>query len=190
MHPILDMNAYNLSDTFDVIIQATALNIDTAYRTVTIRTIGNDFSDFALETPMDGMTGVPEIQEFNWHGSNNAEQYFLQIARSPTFEAATIQFEEITTDTFFQVPTQLDINTAYYWRVQPINECGNADFLPTRSFQTIVFSCEDYENNTEQTIASTGLATVENKIDIPSGGTISDLNVTKIKGAFPPGNNS
>lgn len=178
----LNMDAYNLSDTFDVVIQAIAPGVDTVYRTVTIRTIGNDFSDMALEFPLDGESGVPELQEFNWKPSNQADQYLVQIARSPTFDPTTIHVEQITTDTFFTLPTQLDINTVYYWRVQPSNECGFSDFIATNSFHTIVFSCERFENNDSETIASTGLAMVENKINIASGGTISDLNVSKIKG--------
>ncbi|MEM6965633.1 MAG: reprolysin-like metallopeptidase [Bacteroidota bacterium] len=178
----LDMDAYNLSDTFDVVIEAIAPGVDTAYRTVTIRTIGNDFSDLALELPIDGESGVPELQEFNWKRSNQADQYLVQIARSPTFDPATMHAEQITTDTFFVLPVQLDINTVYYWRVRPSNECGFSDFVDTRAFHTIVFSCEKFENNDSETIASTGLATVENKITINSGGTISDLNVSKIKG--------
>ena len=178
----LDMNAYGFSDTFDVTIQAIAMGLDTSYRTVTIRTIGNDFSDLAMETPVDGATSVPELQQFNWHSAQAADQYFVQIARSPTFDPSTIHEQLITADTFFSPSTQLEISTPYYWRVQASNECGDQDFLATKSFHTLVFACEVYENNTSETIPSTGQATIESKITVPAGGSISDVNVSKIKG--------
>ncbi|MFK8007645.1 MAG: reprolysin-like metallopeptidase [Saprospiraceae bacterium] len=178
----LDMSNYGFADTFDVTIQAIAMGLDTSYRTVTIRTIGNDFSDLAMETPADGTNGVPELQQFNWHSAQAADQYFVQIARSPTFDPSTIHDQIITTDTFFSPTTQLEISTPYYWRVRASNECGDQDFLATKSFHTLVFSCETYENNASETIPSTGQATIENKIIVPSGGSISDVNVSKIKG--------
>ncbi len=178
----LDMSTFGFSDTFDVTIQAVAVGLDTSYRTVTIRTIGNDFSDLAMESPADGETGVPEQQQFNWHSGQAADQYFIQIARSPTFDPSTIHEEVITTDTFFSPTTSLEVSTPYYWRVQASNECGTQDFLATKSFHTQVFACAVYENNASETIPSTGQATVENKITVASGGAISDINITKIKG--------
>ncbi|HFB99936.1 MAG TPA: hypothetical protein ENJ53_03940, partial [Phaeodactylibacter sp.] len=178
----LDMSNYTFSDTFEVTIQAIASGLDTAYRTVTVRTIGNNFLDLAMESPADGATGAPELQQFSWHSGQSAEQYFIQIARSPTFEASTIHAEMMTTDTFFSPPTQLDISRPYYWRVRGFNECGAQDFLPTQSLHTLVFSCETYENNASQNISSAGLPTIEHKITVSSGGAISDLNVAKIKG--------
>lgn len=178
----LDMSNYAFSDTFDITIQAIGMGVDTSYRTVTVRTIGNDFSALAMETPADGATGVPELQQFNWHSAQAAEQYFIQIATSPTFDPATIHEEVITTDTFFSPSTQLSISTPYYWRVRASNECGDQDFLATNSFHTQVFACQVYENNTSETIPSTGQATIENKITVPAGGSISDVNVSLIKG--------
>ncbi|MFK7771244.1 MAG: reprolysin-like metallopeptidase, partial [Saprospiraceae bacterium] len=179
---ILDLSNYGIPDTFDITIQAIAMGLDTSYRTVTIQTIGNDFSDLVIETPTDGATGVPELQQFNWHSAQFADQYFIQIARSPTFDPSTIHEQIITTDTFFSPTTQLEVSTPYYWRVQASNECGDQDFLPTRSFHTLVFACEVYENNTSETIPSTGQATIENKITVPVGGSISDVNISKIRG--------
>ena len=179
---ILDMSTYGFTDTFDVTIQTIATGLDTSYRTVTIRTIGNDFSGLAMETPADGATGISELQQFNWHSAQAADQYFVQIARSPTFDPSTIHEQLITTDTFFSSSTQLAISTPYYWRVRGSNECGDQDFLATKSFHTQVFACENYENNTSETIPSTGQATIENKITVPTGGSISDLNISKIKG--------
>ena len=178
----LDMSNYGFSGTFDVTIQAIAMGLDTSYRTVTIRTIGNDFSDLAMETPADGATGISQLQQFNWHSGQAADQYFIQIARSPNFDPSTIHEQLITSDTFFSPTTQLDISTPYYWRVRASNECGEQAFLATNSFHTQVFACEIYENNTSETIPSTGQATIENKITVPAGGSISDLNITKIKG--------
>jgi subtilisin-like proprotein convertase family protein len=178
----LDMSTYGFTDTFDVTIQAIATGLDTSYRTVTIRTIGNDFSGLAMETPADGATGISELQQFNWHSAQAADQYFVQIARSPTFDPSTIHEQLITTDTFFSPSTQLAISTPYYWRVRGSNECGDQDFLATKSFHTQVFACEVYENNTSETIPSTGQATIENKVTVTTGGSISDLNISKIKG--------
>ena len=178
----LDMSNYSFTDTFDVTIQAVAVGLDTSYRTVTIRTIGNDFSGLAMEMPADGATGVPELQQFNWHSAQAADQYFIQIARSPTFDPSTIHEEIITTDTFLSPSTQLEISTPYYWRVRASNECGEQNFLAIQSFHTLVFACEKYENNSSETIPSTGQATIENKITVPAGGSISDVNISKIKG--------
>jgi subtilisin-like proprotein convertase family protein len=178
----LDMSNYGFSNAFNVTIQAIAIGLDTSYRTVTIRTIGNNFSDLIMEAPTDGANGIPELQQFNWHSAQAADQYYIQIAKSPTFDPSTIHEEIITTDTFFSPSTQLEISTPYYWRVRASNECGEQEFLTTKSFHTIVLACETYENNTAETIPSTGQATVENKITVSSGGSISDINISKIKG--------
>ena len=138
----LDMSNYGFSNAFNVTIQAIAIGLDTSYRTVTIRTIGNNFSDLIMEAPTDGANGIPELQQFNWHSAQAADQYYIQIAKSPTFDPSTIHEEIITTDTFFSPSTQLEISTPYYWRVRASNECGEQEFLTTKSFHTIVLACE------------------------------------------------
>ena len=178
----LDMSNYFFSDTFDITIEAIAPGVDTSYRTVSVRTVGNDFSALAMEFPSDGETGISELHEFTWNAAQSADEYFIQIATSPSFEPSSIHAETITTDTFYSPPVQLDISTPYYWRVRGSNECGDQDFLTTKSFHTIVFACDRFENNNSETIPSTGQATIENKITVNSGGMISDLNVAKIKG--------
>ena len=179
---ILDLNSVNINNTFPLTIEAMVPGVDTSYRTVQIRMIANDFSDFELEVPVDGLAGASELPMFNWTNSAAADNYFIEVATSPTFDSNTIFASETTTDTFFAPLTQLEVNTTYYWRVRPSNECGDDAFSNIRSFHTLSLNCSAYEDNTVNNISSAGMPTVENKITVSTSGSISDLNITRIKG--------
>ena len=181
---ILDLSnvTVDVDDTFPLTIEAMVPGVDTSYRTVEVKIISNDFSDFELESPMDGLAGASELPIFNWKGNSAADNYFIEVATNPTFESNNIFTSGTTTDTFFSPLTQLDVNQTYYWRVRPANECGEDAFTNIRSFHTLSLNCSAYENNTVNNISSAGTPTVENKIMVTSGGSISDLNIAKIKG--------
>ena len=178
----LDLSNVDSTGTFPLTIEALVAGVDTSYRTVFVKMISNDYSDFALESPADGLNGASELPMFSWFGSDAAQNYFIEIATSPTFNSNTIFASGTTADTFFAPLTQLDIDETYYWRVRPSNECGESAFTNIRSFHTISLNCNSYEDNTVNNISSAGLPTVEHKINIPTGGEISDLNISKIKG--------
>ena len=179
----LNLSNVNTNGTFPVTIEALVPGVDTSYRTVNVRMISNDYSDFALESPVDGLNGASELPMFSWLGSDAAQNYFIEVATSPTFESNTIFSSGTTPDTFYAPLSQLAIDETYYWRVRPSNECGEGVFTNIRSFHTISLNCNSYEDNTTNNISSSGTPTVENKINISTGGEISDLNVAKIKGA-------
>lgn len=156
---------------------------DTIYRITQISSTSADFSAFALNTPNNGATAVGLLTPFKWTFSPNANNYDLQIANNPSFAANTILYSgsnlkvnEITT------PTQLAENNLYYWRMRAKNECKTGDWSVASPFHTLVQSCKEFSNNTVSNIIASQAVTVNSEINITEAGTISDVNVTGIKG--------
>ncbi|MBP7185127.1 MAG: proprotein convertase P-domain-containing protein, partial [Saprospiraceae bacterium] len=82
------------------------------------------------------------------------------------------------------VPTvTLPINSTLYWRVRPINDCGEGNYLTPFAFHTESFTCTNYNAiGLPVFIGPIGTPTVMATIQIPQpGGVISDINVKKVK---------
>ena len=74
----------------------------------------------------------------------------------------------------------LENNTLFYWRIQPVNECGEADFLEPFTFHSLNTICAPNQaTDTPVSIPGTGPPpTRESSIAIPFEGIISDLKHT------------
>lgn len=175
--------------TYDLLVRAHA-GTDTIYRDIRLSTISNDFSDLALQSPVDGTTGVVLSSDFSWTPSINADSYEVEMATSPTFSAESIilQEEGLTTSTY-SPSIQFEGNQIYFWRVRPENGCGKGAFSPPFAFQTTTAACQQISTtDVPVTLPGSGLPTRELVINIPSGGAISDLNIPRIRGSFQPVN--
>jgi hypothetical protein len=60
---------------------------------------------------------------FTWTSNQYADSYNLQIATNPNFSSLVADYTDIFTNQF-AMPTSLNYNTKYYWRVRSYNNCG------------------------------------------------------------------
>lgn len=178
-----DLTQVAVSGTFIFNVKAVvAGNTDTLARTVTLSLLRNDFSGLALDSPADGAQNLGLIQSVYWNKGLDAQTYDVQVSKSAAFDVILATKTNTALDTF-KIPVQLTKSTAYYWRVRPINACGAADWTDPFFFSTYVENCNAFNaNDLPKTISTNGTPTVESKIVINAGGTISDLNVAKIAG--------
>ena len=169
----IDMSGVTESGVFEVDIIISGPNISDITRTVFLEVISNDFSAFAPETPVNGATGVGELADFSWTDLPNVGSVILEIATSPTFGNTIVETATILTGNTFTVSTLLEKNTPYFWRIRPVNDCGEGDFSSIWAFQTETLSCAalDYSGD-DINISAQGMPVIESKINVPSGGAI------------------
>ena len=92
-------------------------------------------SESAGMTP-DKATNVSKNAKIGWQGSALAERYRLAVATTETFSNIVYNIDGIK-DTYFQFDNShpLQADTAYYWKVESINDSGSS-FSPVYSFTT------------------------------------------------------
>ncbi len=180
----IDMtNADPSSNYFEVTIEGMVEGVDTHTRVFYLDVVSNDHTALALSGPSYGQIGVIETPTFEWSNSNNAITYEFQLATNPSFAPATIvdeQFDLVSSP--FTSDVVLDRSTPYYWRVRPINGCGPGAYTITSAFHTEVLACSSYDFNITTIISSQGTPSIEAPIEVNQAGSVSDVNVTQIKG--------
>ncbi|MEP7194942.1 MAG: reprolysin-like metallopeptidase [Saprospiraceae bacterium] len=172
---ILDINNLTTKSTINLIIAAITPNGDTLRDELLVNAIKNDFSDQQLLFPINGARNVLETPVFHWVKSINSNVYTFEIATSPAFGNSVFYSQDnITVDTLL-LPVLLKENKIYYWRIIPINACGNGTSSNTNALQTTNKACVDqaYTGNPVGLFAS---KTHTIKIPINFNGTISDIN--------------
>ena len=172
----IDMDPAQVSDTYEIVLQATSPGADTVFQRVTVNVTGSDMSALQLASPVSGAVDLGGTPTFQWEPTPNAETYILEVSTSPTFGNTNVL---TATDIPFNVyiPTiVLDNSELYYWRVRAINQC--VDF-PSEifTFGTVTLACNSYAATDLPKNISQGLPTVESQILVPEAGTIADVNV-------------
>ncbi len=165
---------------YNVTVRGSSASGKTADRTIKIRVVSNNFSTLATTAPADGAAGISTLPSFTWAGATDADKYRFQLATNPSF--ATTLVDTTITGTSYNSTIILIESTIYYYRVLGINECQASDFTETKSFETVSLSCSTFSNSTPINIPASGTPTVESTINIPTGGTLSDVNVSKFEG--------
>ncbi len=168
--------------TFEITIQAQA-GTQTATFNKSVAVFFNDFSGLALQLPPNGADGQNRAPSLRWKGSPNANTYEIQLATNPSFEPSTVVLTQdgIVVDTF-QVPLLLEKGAVYYWRMRPINECGRGEWVGPFAFATLVDVCAKFEAFDLPKNIPTTISTIESKINVQANATLSDVNVSKIRG--------
>lgn len=169
--------------TFDAVVTGTVGAFSTS-TTVTLTTVNNDFTTFAPISPMHGASGVNPNPLLTWSTSLDANSYDVEVATNPSFAPNTLVVSQSNIVIgSYQVTALLDEGAVYYWRIRAKNDCGGAVWSPTRAFVVTLQSCVELSaNDVPQNITPNGTPTIESKITLPSGGAISDVNITQIQG--------
>ncbi|PQJ13790.1 S8 family serine peptidase [Nonlabens xylanidelens] len=138
----LSLNLSNLGaapvGTYDLTVNAVT---PTRTRSIdlTLRIMSDTFSPVNLVFPADQATTIDTSAILDWDDEPNAQQYQIQIAVNPAFGRPVL--DVLVDQSSLRIdPSLLFPSLTYYWRVMPINDCGQGTFV-TRSFTT--FDCED-----------------------------------------------
>lgn len=176
----IDMSDVQYTGTHHVVIRGASIT-DTIYQSITLHATGTDLSDFGLNSPADGATGLSSIAEFEWAGSPNASSYRLEVATNPSFLENALVSSKVTASTsisndFFN----LENNTIYYWRVIAINHCVCEVASEIWTFSSKALSCQTLL--AADTPINFTIPTITSEVSNITTGTISDVNVTMVKG--------
>ncbi|MDX1913924.1 MAG: zinc-dependent metalloprotease family protein [Saprospiraceae bacterium] len=168
---------------YDVNIIGTA-GAASSTSTITLTTVRNDFTAVAPTAPANGASGVSTTPLLQWTTTADANAYEVQLATNPSFAPNTIVASNLNATTgSFQIGTPLNEGAVYYWRVRAKNECGGGQWSAPQVFVISLLNCAQLAaNDLPKTITPNGTPTVESKINLVSGGTISDVNVTRVQG--------
>ena len=144
-----------------------------------IEMLSNTFPAMALSTPTNNAVNQQTSLTLNWAANSNADSYDVQVATNNAF--TTIVRSGTVSTTSFSV-TGLNLTTDYFWRVLPKNTlCGNGVFSSPFTFRTGSIACNTIASpNVPIAISASGAPTITSTINVTSGGTISDLDVTTI----------
>jgi hypothetical protein len=121
---------------------------ETQTRKVTILIYSDSFSEYAseLELPLDGQEEVsPSLVSLSWKENLNAQEYLIEVSDASSFD--TILFTGTVSQTTFNI-NDLEVDTVYFWRIQPKNQCGDGEYSSVFSFRTVsCIACESSGHN-------------------------------------------
>lgn len=158
---------------YPITIVATALN-ETKEITIDVNVFDTAFPELVLTSPADGLEDASAGTLLEWEGQALATSYDVEVATDVGFTNIVENANVMTTD---YMPTELENETAYFWRVRPRNSCGEGSFSTPFSYTTIAVSCQQ-EGSTglPASISTVGTPTVTSSISF-----FEDLPLTDIK---------
>lgn len=133
------------------------------------------FPDAVLIAPADGGMDISTNTFLEWENAASYSSYEVQVATDMAFtniiETSAVFFNTYT-------PVNLLNETAYYWRVKPINGCGEGVFSNPFGFTTVEYNCDsDIADGLPILISSTGTPTITAKIPFYEDVPLADINV-------------
>ena len=132
--------------------------------------------DPVLTTPANNASGQNTSLTLSWDVIPAATSYDVQVSTNNTF-TAIVSSGNVTTNSYNL--SGLSQGTEYFWRVQPKNATCTSAFGSPNRFTTGTISCASASStNVPVAISSSGTPTITSTLNIPSGGIISDVNVT------------
>ena len=139
--------------------------------------LNSNFAATTLSSPANNSIGQGVSLNLTWVADSNATSYDVQVATDLAF--TNIISSGNSTTTSYAVSGLLE-GTTYYWRVLPKNSACSGTFSPEYRFTTGVVSCPGTvaSTNVPLTIPTTANVTINSTLNIPSGGVISDVNIT------------
>ena len=116
------------------------------------------FQPINLISPANNAINIVTPRDLTWGAITNVKTYLIQIATDPLF--SNIIESANVTNTNFRTKL-LNPLTQYFWRVRPINPCGQGAFSSVSSFTTANIICKDFvATDIPKTILATGPNTV------------------------------
>ena len=158
--------------------------VDSTVMDLHLNLVNFSFSNLALTSPANGATGVTNFPVLDWTALAQANEYDVQIASSPAFDANSIHKEKFgTTASTLLVNNELEFATLYYWRVRAHNDCGVGPWSVPASFSTVNVSCASVNaGDMPLVISGNNPGTKTSIIHISTSAAINDLNLNHLKG--------
>ncbi len=158
-------------------VQATN-GTETEIRNRTLRVYKTTFQNTTLTTPVNNQNPVATTIQLNWNKDINAESYRVEVATDNNF---TNIISTSTVVDNYKALNDLSTETKYYWRVFPINRCGEGTNPIASVFTTGKYTCgsNSYSATDFSTahIGSTANSFASVPIIVPDDIKIGDLNV-------------
>ncbi|MCX2718863.1 zinc-dependent metalloprotease [Lentiprolixibacter aurantiacus] len=143
--------------------------------TLQLKVYNNSFADVSLLSPANGASDVSLLPVLQWEANANASSYQVEIATDAAF-GNVVDSGSVLQNQF--EPQGLQESTTYYWRVKPVNPCGEGTFSTAFNFTTIQLDCETRDaTDTPRAISSAGTPTVTSEIMFLNDLTIADVDV-------------
>jgi subtilisin-like proprotein convertase family protein len=138
----------------------------------------DDFQGIQLLAPANSEQEQSRTVSLSWTALQNADQYRVEVSDSETFSSLTLSKTIESSSTAIE---GLDFSTAYFWRVKPINACGEGAYSEVGSFSTYSVNCNTYAASGLPTriVDARGSfpGTTGVNLDIYDQAVIEDLNV-------------
>lgn len=135
-------------------------------------------SPVSLTAPTDNATGQNTSLTLMWASNPNATSYDVQVATDNTF-TTIISSGNVTTNSY--ALSGLSQGATYFWRVLPKNPTCTGVYGTAFKFTTGSISCATTASPNVPLIIPATISQVfvgTSTLNIPSGGTIGDVNVT------------
>ncbi|MFD0993739.1 reprolysin-like metallopeptidase [Tenacibaculum geojense] len=113
----------------------------------------NNFEVPTLTSPNNNSNNISLQPEFSWVNDVNAQFYEIQVATDSNFTNVIIADTSLNNQ--FTPSLALQNSTTYYWRIKPINDCGEGDYSAIFSFSTINCSACESSGNTSYATSTT-----------------------------------
>ncbi|MEY3237981.1 MAG: hypothetical protein RI883_2082, partial [Bacteroidota bacterium] len=152
----------------------------TKTNTVTLNISAGSPSAVTQISPANGATGVPVPVSFTWNtAAGSGITYSIDVATDAAFTSIVGQATGLVSAAYSS--TTLNANTQYYWRVRAVSGCGSSAWSSTYNFTTD--GCMSIvATNVPVAISASGAPVVTSTINIPSNGTITDVNILNLAG--------
>jgi gliding motility-associated-like protein len=93
----------------------------------------NIFEEQILLSPEQNSEGEEKELSLTWQAQDAAKSYVLELSDNAEFSTTIVS--EVISVIQYSV-SDLDSDTSYYWRVKPINDCGEGEFSEVFTFKT------------------------------------------------------
>lgn len=175
---ISGLNA-SMVGTYSIDITGTATSV-TKLATITLNVLDPSPAMASLTSPSNAALGVDPGATLTWSTGGAGAMYNIDIATDAAFTSIVDAATGLSANSYSS--TALNNATTYYWRVTTYNNCGSAPASTTFSFTTS--SCAAaMSTDVPKTIPATAPPiNVISTLNIPTAGTISDLNVVSLVG--------
>jgi len=168
-------NTQNLNvDTYPIRVLATTASIVKEV-TIDLNVYDTNFTALNLLAPIDGFIDAPTSILLEWEADFLSTSYDLEVSTDVGF-ANIIESANILGAAYS--PVNLDHQTQYFWRVKPMNSCGEGVFGAPFSFTTIEFNCINVVGeDLPSTISTSGTPTITSELTLYDNLAIADINV-------------
>ena len=159
-------------------IQATSGAIVKEYE-IDLAVYDGSYENITLTAPADMTTDTSLRPQLQWQALDFTERYEIEISEVPDFsnvyESAVVRHDNYT-------PSILQDNTTYYWRVKPLDDCGEGMFSNAFTFTTTPVDCRGFSNTNTFPISASGTPIVTSSIividDLPVYDITVSMNIT------------